>query len=570
MSKKNAGPNGGRLGEIWMITREYDGLAGAGGVKDVVRQLGEALACSGRRVKVVMPLYGFMEPEELGFAPANLHFEVGMNYLGAERRELVRIFARHLVPPDNGSRQRELSPVPAPPEDREGGCLSLYLLDAQRYQEKHGVYTYTAAEEALNHLHRQGSGHYDYFAMNILLQKASMALMIRQGIKPAVIHCHDGHTALLPALIRELEGFRHYFADTAAVVTVHNAGRGYHQEVNDLPFAEAITGLPSRVIDDNILDRSFDPFLAASSYAPLNTVSENYARELQESDDDVLTGWLGHRLLGRGITLHGITNGINPDDFNPEQPEKLGLAAAFSPGTGDLAGKVRCRAQLVKDLAADQWPGLRRAGYLDPDPAETTPRAAGPACGLPLPLFTFVGRLTAQKGVDKLLGALETLLPLDRGFQVLILGSGDRSSEQALIRLAENEANRGRLCFLQGYDPAVATQVYAAGDFFLIPSRYEPCGLTDYMAQLFGNLPIVHHVGGLVKVVDGVTGLAYREHQSAALMGAMQRALILFRREPEKILDMRRAAVQHIQEHYTWNRVMNQYLDFYQRAQELV
>jgi len=181
-----------------------------------------------------------------------------------------------------------------------------------------------------------------------------------------------------------------------------------------------------------------------------------------------------------------------------------------------------------------------------------------------------MGALTAQKGVDKLLGALETLLPLDRGFQVLILGSGDRSSEQALIRLAENEANRGRLCFLQGYDPAVATQVYAAGDFFLIPSRYEPCGLTDYMAQLFGNLPIVHHVGGLVKVVDGVTGLAYREHQSAALMGAMQRALILFRREPEKILDMRRAAVQHIQEHYTWNRVMNQYLDFYQRAQELV
>ncbi|WP_431190001.1 glycogen synthase [Desulfurivibrio dismutans] len=559
-----------------MITREYDGLAGAGGVKDVVRQLAEALALAGHRVSVVLPLYGFMNPEALGFAPANLHFEVDMNYVGVERRELVRIFARHLAPPPARSKDQSLRPATALPDNGKvggkgggkGGALSIYLLDAHRYQEKQGVYTYTAAEEALNHQHHQGSGHFDYFAMNVLLQKGALALMIRQEAKPQVIHCHDGHTALLPAMIRELEGYRHYFAATAAVVTVHNAGAGYHQEVDDLPFAEAITGLPPRVIDNNLLDGKFDPFLAAANYAPLNTVSENYARELQQTDDDALTGWLGHRLLGRGITLHGITNGINPADFNPEEPTKLGLPAAFSPGTGDLAGKSKCRQQLVENLTADCWPGLRRAGYLDPDPAAGPPPADGPASGLllPMPLFTFVGRLTAQKGVDKLLGALETLLPLDRGFQVLILGSGDKGCEQALVRLAEAESNRGRLCFLQGYDPMVANQVFAAGDFFLIPSRYEPCGLTDYMAQLLGNLPIVHHVGGLVKVVDGVTGLCYREHKSAALMGAMQRALTLFRRHPEKVLDMRRAAVQHIREHYTWNRVMHQYLDFYHQA----
>ncbi|ADH86765.1 glycogen synthase [Desulfurivibrio alkaliphilus] len=549
-----------------MITREYDGLAGAGGVKDVVRQLGEALALAGHRVSVVLPLYGFMNPEALGFAPANLHFDVGMNYVGVERRELARVLVRHLAAPPPRSKDQSLRPVASLPQNGRKGSLSLYLLDAQRYQEKQGVYTYTAAEEALNHHHHQGSGHFDYFAMNVLLQKGALALMMRLNARPQVIHCHDGHTALLPAMIRELEGFRHYFAASAAVVTVHNAGTGYHQEVDDLPFAEAITGLPPRVIHDNLLDGAFDPFLAAASYAPLNTVSENYARELQQTDDDALTGWLGHRLLGRGITLHGITNGINPEDFNPEEPANLGLPAAFSPLQGDLAGKAVCRSRLVDDLAADRWPGLRRAGYLDQDPQAAPPPADGPASGLPLPLFTFVGRLTAQKGVDKLLGALETLLPLDRGFQVLILGSGDKGCEQALVRLAEAESNRGRLCFLQGYDPLVANQVFAAGDFFLIPSRYEPCGLTDYMAQLLGNLPIVHHVGGLVKVVDGVTGLCYREHKSAALMGAMQRALTLFRRQPEKVLDMRRAAVQHIGEHYTWNRVMHQYLDFYQQA----
>ncbi len=539
------------ISNIWMITREYDTLAGAGGIKDVVRQLAEALARSGRRVSVVLPLYGFIDPEALGFTSMKLHFEVEMNYVGVERLELVQVFSRHLTAPPAQSKDRSLRPVLVPPS--KGGGLSLYLLDAQRYQNKQGVYTYTAAEEALHTDHRQGTGHFDYFAMNVLLQKASLALMIRLNERPEVIHCHDGHAALLPTLIRELEGFRHYFATSAAVVTVHNAGRGYHQEVDDLPFAAAITGLPTRVIHDNLLDGSFDPLLAASAYAPLNTVSENYARELRESDDDMLTGWLGHRLLARGVSLTGITNGINPEDFNPEKPEKLDLAAAFSPGKGDLAGKAICRAGLLKALATDRWPHLRRVGSLTADQAG-------------LPLFTFVGRLTAQKGVDKLLGALETLMPMDRGFQVLILGSGEQGCEQALIRLAQDEANRGRFCFLQGYDAQVAIQLFAAGDFLLIPSAYEPCGLTDYMSQLFGNLPIVHHVGGLVKVLDGQTGLAYREHKSAALMGAIQRAIALFRREPEKLLNMQQTAFWHIQKHYTWERVMQSYLELYGKA----
>ncbi|HSR37116.1 MAG TPA: glycogen/starch synthase, partial [Desulfurivibrionaceae bacterium] len=133
--KKDATPR-----TIWMIAREYDGLAGAGGVKDVVRQLSEALARAGHRVSVVLPLYGFMDPKALGFASLGLAFEVAMNYEAEERRELVRIFAK-TVP--------------------DGGELTIYLLDAQRYLEKKSVYTYTAEDEAQNPFHAQGSGHYD-------------------------------------------------------------------------------------------------------------------------------------------------------------------------------------------------------------------------------------------------------------------------------------------------------------------------------------------------------------------------------------------------------------------------
>ena len=527
-----------------MLSREYGAIAGAGGVKDVTRQLSEALARSGRSVNVVLPLYGFIDPKKLGFSALDISFEIDMPYVDTHRREYVRVFSNKPA----GSTEGEKEQAPG---------VTIYLIDAQRFLEKKSIYTYTAEEEVENPFHRQGSGHYDYFAMNVLLQKAALALIIKLGERPDIIHCHDGHTAMLPAMIREIEGYRHYFSKTGAVVTIHNAGRGYHQEVGDLPFAEAITGLPAHIIKDNLLDEMFDPFLAASQYAVLNTVSENYARELRETDDDALTGWLGHRLLGRGVKLAGVTNGIDPAEYDLEHPEKLGLPAGFSPLTRDLTGKKNCRERLVDDLA-DNAVGKKtlgevsQTGFLHKAPEQ--------------PLFTFVGRLTAQKGMDKLLGALETLLPLDRNFQVLILGSGAKEIESTLLRLATTEEYEGRICVLRGYSPELANKIYAAGDFFLIPSQYEPCGLTDFMAQLFGNLPIVHHIGGLVKVKNGVTGFSYLEHKSAALMGAMQRAIKVYRKHPEKITDMQQAAVECIHQHYTWDMILVQYLKLYQQA----
>jgi len=521
-----------QIRKILILTREYDGLAGAGGVKDFTAQLAEALARKGsRQVTVMLPCYGFMEPEKLGFTLSDLTLDVAMNYVGKERRESVRFW-----------------------ESLRDG-VRLVLVAAERYAEKGGIYTYTGAEAVVNPSLHQGQAHYDYFAMNLLLQKAAIARLIRLGERPDIIHCQDGHTAILPALIRESEGYRHYFQQTGCLVTIHNAGLGYHQEVADLAFAERLTGLPTRVILANQLHGQFDPFLAAAPYSILNTVSENYARELQKTADDELTGGLGHELLRRGVVLEGVTNGINPDHYDPSQPKKLGLAAPFSPERGSWGGKAKCRAALVAELAAGNLVGAKQTGYLESHPRQ--------------PLFTFIGRFSEQKGVDKLIGALETLLPLDKKVHMLIMGSGGQEIEEELVRLAEQEEYRGRICLLRGYDEQLAMRVYAAGDFFVIPSRYEPCGLTDFIAQLFGNLPVVHHIGGLVKVVDGVTGLAYREHNSAALLGAMLKAMELFRNEPERLRQMREAAVAHIRLHFSWDIVVERYLALYRRALEM-
>jgi starch synthase len=357
---KTGGEKAVRL--VWMVSREYDQLAGAGGVKDVCRQLAETLAAHGDcSVRVVLPRYGFMDAGRLGFSLVHAGqrsgriggqyydsvFEVDMHYTAQERREPVAIWQAVV------------------------NRVSVFLVEADRFATKRSVYTYTEEDEQEAAWQRKGSGHYDYFAMNILLQKAALDLMILLDERPDVVHCHDGHAATLPAMMHENSGYRHYFRHTGAVVTIHNAGQGYHQEVGDLAFARAVTGLPMRVIMKGRLGGSFDPFIAASAYAVLNTVSEQYGQELQATPDDARTGWLGHALLERGVTLTGITNGVDPASFDPSSPGNLGLAAGYSVALGELEGKKQCKRSLLTTIEAHGrlgagqavWRLGRLAGY---------------------------------------------------------------------------------------------------------------------------------------------------------------------------------------------------------------
>ena len=532
---------------VWMVSREYDKLAGAGGVKDVCRQLAETMAARGDcLVRVILPRYGFMDAARLGFSRVRVGqgsgriggrryehiFAVDMNYPAEERRESVAVWQAIV----NG--------------------VTIFLVEADRFATKRGVYTYTEEDEREVAWQRKGGGHYDYFAMNILLQKAALDLMILLDERPDVIHCQDGHAATLPAMMRENSGYRHYFRHTGAVVTIHNAGLGYHQEIGDLAFAQAVTGLPMQVIMKGRLGSSFDPFMAASEYAILNTVSEQYAQELQATPDDARTGWLGHALLERGVILAGITNGIDPASFDPSIPESLDLAAGYSVFRGELEGKKQCKRSLLETIAGHgPWEQVKQYGTLAVSPD--------------MPLCTFIGRLTEQKGVDILIHALDELLLEESSVQILIFGSGAPQFEKELEHLATSGMGQGRICFLKGYDPSLANKVYAAGDFFLIPSRYEPCGLTDYIAQLLGNLPIVHRVGGLVKVINGETGFSYDENASASLATAIAGALAVFRQEPAKIRLMQRAAVDRIVRDHTWEKVLEAYLHLYRQAMKM-
>jgi starch synthase len=504
---------------VWHVAREYAGVAEAGGVKDVVRGLAEAQARAGAHPTVVLPLYGFL-PDA---------------YRGGT---CVAAFSFPLPDHDKGNALfDERICVRATTIDG----VRLLLVDSPRYAAVRDIYTYTARDEEENHWKKRGTGHWDVHQMNVALQRAALETALALGETPAVFHCHDGHTAFLPAMLRAVPRHAAAFALSAAIVTIHNAGAGYHQEVWSEELAQLLTGLPAAVISAGLLHGSVDPFLASAEYATLTTVSERYAEELLAEHDKEMSGGLGRTLHERGIALEGITNGIDPRPWDPRVKDPAGLPFPFDPLLGDLEGKKKCREELFRHLGKPDQP-------------------AGP-------LYAFVGRLTGQKGVDVLFHALQELLRTETRRSFVILGSGEQEKEAMLGWLASRSTPPGRLVFIPRYDPRLASLIYAASDFFLIPSEYEPCGLTDFIAQIRGSIPVVHHVGGLVKVRDGETGFSYDEQSAAALVAAVERTTRMHAGDQGLLDRIRRQAFAEIYSSHTWDRVYAEsYLPLYRAA----
>jgi starch synthase len=506
------------------VSREYAGLAEAGGVKDVVRGLADALVRRGVPTTVVLPLYGFLRSDIDRGKPA-VSFTVSLpdqdrgNGLFEEH---VDVFQSQM----NGVR--------------------LLFVESRRYSALRDVYTYTAQDETENPWRNKGTGHWDAHQLNVLLQRAALEAAERLDSARVLFHCHDGHTAFLPALMRELSPYARRFRSSAAVVTIHNAGKGYHQEVWSPEFAALLTGLSQSVLEKGMLGEAIDPLLLAGSYSSLCTVSEQYAKELLGEKESEVSGGLGKACRDRGIPLYGITNGIDPTPWDPRFPEHSGLPFKYDPSIGDLEGKKKCRQNLEVRLGLPMGANGERP-----------------------PLYAFIGRLTEQKGVDILFSSLKEILFEEAESLFVVLGSGEKQREDMFSWLAAQAKPHGRLCFIPRYDPALAKLIYAASDFFLIPSIYEPCGLTDFISQILGSIPIVHRVGGLVKVRDGETGFSYDVQSPAALSAALRRTARAFTADPATLEGIRRRAFAEIFIRHTWDRVLEDgYLPFYKKAIE--
>jgi len=359
---------------------------------------------------------------------------------------------------------------------------------------------------------------------------AQLACRLDLHWQPAVVHSHDWHAALTSAYLAfgPTQGRR-----VASVYTVHNLA--YQGVFAPIHFYDL--GLPPHALSMNGLEFHGQlSFMKAGLYYAdhITTVSPTYAREIQTPEQGC---GLDGLLRARAHELTGILNAVDEAVWNPATD--TAIAHAFD--ATQPAGKLQCKAALQQEL------GLALA-----------PEA---------PLFGVVSRLTEQKGLHLVLGMIDDLIA--RGGQLVVLGTGDAALEAAFQ--ARAAAHPRAVSVRIGYDEAYAHRIFAATDVTLVPSRFEPCGLTQMYGLKYGSLPLVHRVGGLADTVvdcalenlaDGsANGFVFTDFTLEALNRAMHRALALYARTTEWHSVRQRAMQQSL----GWDKAAPQYAALYRR-----
>ncbi|MFO7547162.1 MAG: glycogen/starch synthase [Trueperaceae bacterium] len=297
----------------------------------------------------------------------------------------------------------------------------------------------------------------------------------RVGFTPDVVHLHDWHTAYLPMVLANGWHLPTGFPGLPSVFTVHNV---QHQGVSDLEETLWWLRLPSALRGSylNHFEHANAMQAGVGFATRVTTVSPSYAEEIQRPEFGYGLDGTFRSLSGK---LVGILNGIDVDTWNPATDPHLPQPYDASDPAGKAAAAQALRARL--DLAT---------GY---------------------PILGVVSRFAEQKGIDLVLDAAERLLA--QGWSLALLGTGDRALEAAARRLMAR--HRGRVSGFVGFDEGLAHQMYAGADALAVPSRFEPCGLSQMIAMRYGTIPIVRATGGLRDTVEhGRTGFAF-EHATA-------------------------------------------------------
>ena len=513
--------------KIFQIAREYAHLSEAGGVKNVVCSLCEGLVKLNHDVTLFIPLYGCTDLSLLKDYSVIQNYNI--NILVDEKSFSVS-FAKAQIK----------------------GLKVIFVLSSC-FSEKLGVYTYTAEEEAKNPLHIRGQGHKDSVDMEIVFQKAIIHYICDFNDFPDVIHCHDATTALIPSLANN-SSLKNNFSKTHFVVTIHNAGPAYHHEIKNIETAEKLTNLPKEILELGLLGEVVEPYLLASYYAKLTTVSPWYAREITDPNNENTQG-LSKAFAERNISIFGITNGIDFEKYNPENKEKSHLPYSYNPEKLELRGKYRAREQFFqqfdknslstkKQLLNFDFSSIHQYGFLDEINDETV-------------LFSYHGRLVHQKGLDVLEQAIPLVLKQNENLRFIITGQGDINLERAQINLTNQFP--GKILYLKGYHRALARLCVSITDFIILPSFFEPCGLEDFISSIMGTIPLAHKTGGLQKIIHNRTGFLYSPNTETELAKKIISLVDFKNNHHQEYLRMIKQASIKVHKEYDWSSVIEKY-----------
>ncbi|MBZ5623957.1 MAG: glycogen synthase GlgA [Acidobacteriia bacterium] len=387
-----------------------------------------------------------------------------------------------------------------------------YLLDCPRLYDRKGFYGESGMDYPDNHIR---------FAVFARAALAAARVLFRTEI----FHCHDWQTGPLPAYLRTMFSTDPTFLGAKTLFTIHNLG---YQGL----FPRSV--LPEVALDPSV----YRPpggmeFFGKVSYIKggiefadaLSTVSPTYAREIQTPEYGF---GLDGALRARSEVLTGILNGVDYREWSPDVDPLI--PAQFS--ASDLGGKQLCKEHLVREF------GL---------PPEAMAR----------PLIGIVSRFTPQKGADLIAEVAGQLVAED--LYVVALGTGDPEYEELFLSMAAEHP--GRIAVRLGFDNGLAHRIEAGADIYLMPSRYEPCGLNQIYSLRYGTVPVVRATGGLDDTIEEETGFKFAEYSGPALLGAVRAAVEAYTNQ-EAWRDMMRRGMQ---KDFSWKASAAAYSALYRR-----
>ena len=369
--------------------------------------------------------------------------------------------------------------------------------------------------------------------------RAVMELLVHFGEKDGwqadLLHVHDWQAALCAVYLRTLYQAKSALSNIRSVLTIHNLG------YQGLFPAEhfSLTGLPAQLFTPAALEfyGKLNLLKGGLVFADrLTTVSPTYSEEIQTPEYGC---GLEGVISGRKDVLHGIVNGIDAEIWNPAKDPHLPTQYSLS----DMSGKARSKKGLQRELKLRTDKG---------------------------PLLGMIARLIGQKGIDLVIDVIPTLM--GRDVQVVILGTGDVKYEQLVRELAERYP--GRLAVRNVFDEGLAHRIEAGADMFLMPSRYEPCGLSQLYSLRYGTVPIVRKTGGLADTVvnytpsafkgSRVTGFSFTDTSADSLLTCLLLALSIYRKKA----DWHRIVRAGMEQDLSWARSAEIYLRLFQELLE--
>ncbi len=470
--------------KVLFVAAEATPLVKVGGLADVIGSLPKALNELGHDVRVMMPRYGLID-----YARYPTTSVIGnLNVPVMKTKKPVSLKVTELM-----------------------GEVKVYLVDSDDFSSSTEVYGKADLERFL------------------LFCRAVFDMLPKLGWQPAIVHCHDWHTALIPMWLKRKS------SRYATVFTIHNLA---YQGAFDNKF-----------LSDSGLEKDWQLRPADAPEPPLNfmgqgilwadivtTVSGTYAREILTPEYGM---GLDYLLRYRQDKLFGIVNGLDYDEFNP-------ATDAFIPARYDASAVNR---RIANKLALQ-----KRAGFAEN--AET-------------PLIGMVSRLDEQKGLDIVAASFDSLFK-KTGAQMVILGKG-REQYHNLLRQAASKYPK-RLAVFIDFDDPLAHFIYAGCDVFLMPSRFEPCGLGQLIAMRYGAVPVVRHTGGLVDTVQDLTqdlnegnGFVFQNYDAKAMLTAIQRALNGYKKKEA----WQRVMLRIMTLDFSWQASAKKYESLYCKVLEL-